>query len=152
MITVHIDKECAAPVDHAFRYVADYRHTVRYLYGLSKFEPVTELDRGLGATFDGKLRLGPVAMSSRMKIVDWAEPAVLRWKSIRGVDTCFTFRFSALEQRRSRVELSIETNLFGLAGSAMAKAIAPLVDSAAEQTGTKLAEQIAAYYTAQQNA
>ncbi|MGK8520149.1 SRPBCC family protein [Nocardia asteroides] len=146
MITIHIDEECAAPVEYAFRYVADYRNSIRYLYGLSKFEPVTAIDRGVGSIFDGSLRLGPVVLNSRMKSTAWDEPELIRSESIQGVNTRFTYRFAAVDAARSRVELLIENDFLGRTGKVMAKAIAPLVDQAAEKTGSKLAEQIAAFY------
>ncbi|RDI68150.1 SRPBCC family protein [Nocardia pseudobrasiliensis] len=152
MITIQIEEVCAAPVDYAFRYVADYRNTIHYLYGLSKFEPVTELDQGVGAVFDGSLGLGPVTLSCRMRAVDWDEPTLIRSKSVRGLDTEFTYRFAAVDAERSRVGLSIDLNFLGLAGRAMAKAVGPFIDSARKQTGTRLAEQVAAYYSAQRTA
>lgn len=152
MLTIHIEENCAAPVSAAFEYVADYRNTTKYLHGLSKFDPVNDRLRGLGAVFDGMLRLGPVAMSSRVEYVDWEETTLIRAKAIEGLDTCFTYRFSPGGEERSHVDLLIEVNFLGMAGRAMSKGIAPFLEAAAKKTGTQLAGQIADFYSAQRTA
>jgi hypothetical protein len=152
MLTIHIERVCEAPVSAAFDYVADHRHTIRYLHGLSKFDAVTEFDRGPGATFDGSLKLGPIVMNSRVRYDDWEEPTLIRAKSISGLDTCFTYRFEPVADERSRVELLIEVNFHGVAGRAMSKGIAPFLDAASGRTGAQLAEQIAAYHSARRTA
>ena len=45
--------DCEAPLDVVFAYVADYRNVPDWLFGVQTFEPVGDIDHGLGAVFDG---------------------------------------------------------------------------------------------------
>jgi len=54
--------ECSAvinaPVADVFAYVDDYRTTKDWMYGLTKIEPKTDQLRGVGATYDGTMKVG----------------------------------------------------------------------------------------------
>ncbi|MGV9482850.1 SRPBCC family protein, partial [Gordonia aichiensis] len=77
MTEVRIVEDCAASAETAFEYVNDYRKLPHFLYGIESFVPVTDQTDGLGATFDGHMKLGPASLKSRVEVVKWEKGRVI---------------------------------------------------------------------------
>ncbi len=59
MIHVRHKAVAVVPVDLAFAHIDDYRNVPDWMFGISRFVPIGDLDQGLGATYDATMQLGP---------------------------------------------------------------------------------------------
>ena len=66
--------EIGAPVDVVFDYVDDFGTTKDWMYGLHRIDPVGEQRKGLGAEYDGVMKLG-VSLTSRIRCTGY-EPII----------------------------------------------------------------------------
>jgi len=87
MIHVRHDGVAHVELDTAFAYVADHRTVPEWMYGVTRFEPVGEQVRGVGAVFDACMRIGPAAFTSRLEIVEWEDNHRIVLSSISGFRT-----------------------------------------------------------------
>ncbi|MGW4059303.1 SRPBCC family protein [Amycolatopsis sp. NPDC004747] len=147
MTEVSFTEECAAPVDVAFAYLADYRNVLGYWHGMTSFEPVGSLDRGLGSVFASAMKIGPSTLKSTIKTVEWEENARLAYRSVSGMDSATTFDLTPIDEHRSRVAFRVEFQLpGGIAGKAMERTLLPLIGAAARKTAENLVRGIAAHH------
>ncbi|EWM18740.1 SRPBCC family protein [Kutzneria sp. 744] len=145
MTEVRFVQECAAPVEAAFAYLADYRNVLDYWHGMTTFEPVGDLDRGLGATFRSETKVGPSTLKSTIRTVEWEENVRLAYRSVAGMDSATSFELTPIDGNRSQVAFRIEFQLpGGIAGKAMERTLMPFVSTAARKTAENLVRGIAA--------
>ena len=136
--TVEIDR----PVDEVFAYVDDYSRVKDWMYGLHKMEPRTEQVNGVGATFDGIMKLG-VSLSSRIRCTGWEQGRLIEMTSIKGIKNTQRWTFTDLGEGRTRVEAHITYELpGGPAGKAMAVAVKPVIGIAVKHSSEKLVENL----------
>ncbi|RDI48374.1 SRPBCC family protein [Nocardia mexicana] len=151
MTAVKIVAECAASSETAFAYVDDYRNLPNFISEISEFTPVTEQVQGVGATFDGTIRLGPVTLHSRVEIVRWEENSALAVKSIKGFEIESTFLFHAKDDGTCVVDAIVDYRVpGGIAGKVLGKTIEPFVKLAVKHTTGNLTTQIAEHHLARQ--
>ncbi len=110
--TVEHSVEIAAPVDEVFAYVDDFTTTKDWMYGLHSIEPVTEQRSGVGATYDGVMKLG-VSLTSRVRCTGYEPGRLLEISSISGVRNTQRWTFTDLGENRTRVEARISYTLPG---------------------------------------
>ncbi|PXX63002.1 ribosome-associated toxin RatA of RatAB toxin-antitoxin module [Nocardia tenerifensis] len=147
MTEVKIVEDCAASAESAFAYVNDYQNLPRFLYGIQSFTPVGAQTAGLGAAFDGHIKLGPASLKSRVEVVGWEENARIAVKSIKGIEIESTFLFHPKGDARCTVDAIVEFHVGGgLAGRALGKTIEPFVKIAVQHTTHNLITQIAAFH------
>ena len=143
-IHIHKETDCAAPLEKVFAYVTDYRKVPNWLYGVSKFVPITEVDRGLGATFDASIHLG-ITLHSTIETNAFEEGRMFGFDSIKGFRNWSTWTFEAIDDQTTRITADVYYELpGGLAGKAMGKAIEPFVKIAVKHSSEHLAEHAAA--------
>ncbi|KAA1428045.1 SRPBCC family protein [Nocardioides antri] len=134
--------EIAAPVSEVFAYVDDYSTTKDWMYGLHTMEPVTEHTSGVGATYDGVMKIG-VALTSRIQCTGWEQDRLIEISSIKGIRNTQRWTFTDLGGDRTRVDAWISYSLpGGPAGRAMAAAVKPLIGVAIRQTSEALVRNI----------
>ena len=144
MAIVEESVEIAAPVGEVFAYVDDFRNTRDWMYGLNRIEPVTEQVRGVGATYDGVMKVG-VTLKSRIRCTAWEQDRLLEIASIKGIRNTQRWTFTATAADRTRVDAWIEYLLpGGPAGKAMASAMKPFVGIAIKHTSETLVRNIEA--------
>ncbi|MEV6063480.1 SRPBCC family protein [Nocardia asteroides] len=144
MTEVRIVEDCAASAETAFEYVNDYRNLPNFLYGIESFVPVTEQTDGLGATFDGHMKLGPASLKSRVEVVKWEKGRVIGIKSIKGFEIISTFHFYPKGESLCTVDATIEYFVpGGIAGKMLGKTIEPFVKIAVKHTTDSLVAEIA---------
>ncbi len=149
MVDVHIVETCDVPAATAFDYVEDYRNTIKFLHGLTKYEAVGAQDRGLGAVYEGTMKLGPLSLTSRVQVVEWERDTLLASRSISGIDSSFQYRFTPVDAQRCQVDLTIRFAVpGGLAGKAADRAAAPFVRAAAQRTANNLVTQLVTFHNA----
>lgn len=134
--------EIAAPVSEVFAYVDDYSTTKDWMYGLRTMEPVTEHTSGVGATYDGVMKIG-VALTSRIQCTGWEQDRLIEISSIRGIRNTQRWTFTDLGGDRTRVDAWISYSLpGGPAGKAMAAAVKPLIGVAVKHTSEALVRNV----------
>ncbi|MGY1864518.1 MULTISPECIES: SRPBCC family protein [Nocardia] len=149
MTVVKIVEDCVASAESAFAFVNDYQNLPRFLHGVESFTPVGEQTEGVGATFDGHMKLGPVSLKSRIEVVRWEESYAIGVKSIKGFEIESTFLFHDKGDRLCTVDAIVDFRVpGGLAGRALGKTIEPFVKIAVQHTTHNLVTQIAAFHAA----
>jgi len=129
-IDININETVDAPLDVTFAYVADYRTIPEWMFGVRKFEPVTDKDYGLGSVFDVSLSLG-VPINTRIETVEFEEGRVIGMDSVKGFKAKSRWYFEADGPERTKVTASVSYELpFGPAGRAMGKVMQPFVKQA----------------------
>lgn len=142
-----IVEDCAASAESAFAYVNDYQNLSRFLHGIQSFTPVGAQTEGLGATFDGHMKLGPASLKSRIEVVRWEKDYAIGVKSIKGFDVESTFLFHDKSEGLCTVDAIVDYRVpGGLAGRALGKTIEPFVKIAVQHTTHNLVTQIAAFH------
>lgn len=143
MVDIHHTAIAEVPVDVGFGYVDDYRNVPKWMFGCNKFEPVGELDHGLGAVFDTAMQLGPTTLRSTVKIIEWELDKTIVLDSIKGFVNRSSWRFAALDGDRSELTVDFHYELpGGLAGKALGKIIEPFVSIAIKHTEQTLRTNI----------
>lgn len=143
MTEVRIVEDCAASAETAWAYVNDYRNLAKFLYGIESFVPVTEQTEGLGATFDGNMKLGPASLKSRIEVVRWEQNRAIGVKSIKGFQVESTFLFYPKGPDLCTIDAVIDFNTgSGIAGKVLGKTIEPFVKIAVKHTTEHLIAQI----------
>ncbi|MCM6776918.1 SRPBCC family protein [Nocardia sp. CDC159] len=147
MTEVKIVAECAASAESAFAYVNDYRNLPKFITEVDKFTPVTEQTVGVGATFDGDIKLGPAHLNSRIQVVRWEENVAIAVKSIKGFEIESTFVFHAKGANACTVDAIVDYRVpGGIAGKLLGKTIEPFVKIAVKHSTHNLTTQIADYH------
>jgi uncharacterized membrane protein len=151
MTVVTAVEECAVPVAVAFGYVNDYRTLTSWVYGAQSFGPVTEQTSGVGAKFDGAVKVGPVKLAARIEVVRWEENAVIAIKSIKGFEIESTFLFEAKDDENCVVDAVLDYRVpGGFAGRALGRTLEPLMKLTIKHTADNLRKQVLEHHARQQ--
>jgi uncharacterized membrane protein len=143
MVHIHRSSTAHAPLEVAFAYVDDYRTVPEWLFGVQKFEPVGDLDRGLGAVFDGSMKLGPTTLHSTIEVTRWKADELIAFESIKGFVNRSTWHFASAGPEATELTVDFEYELpGGLAGKALGRAIEPFVAIAVRHTEHTLREKV----------
>ncbi len=138
--TVDLD----AAVSTVFAYVDDFRTTRDWMYGLTSMEPVTDQLRGVGAAYDGVMKVG-VPLKARIACTAWEEDRLIELSSVKGIRTTQRWTFTDLGDDRTRLAAWISYTLpGGPAGKAIASAVKPVVGIAVKHSSDALARNVAA--------
>jgi uncharacterized membrane protein len=149
MVHIHHVANCQAPVDVAFAYVDDYRNATKWMFGLAKFEPTTDVVRGVGAVFDGTFQVKPISLHSTIAGIGWEENALIAFRSIKGFKNESTWRFSAIGDAQTEVTVDFSYDLpGGFAGKALGRALEPVVAMSVRHSDAALRKQIEEQYAA----
>lgn len=142
-IHIHKETDCDAPIDRVFAYVTDYRNVGEWLYGVSKFVPITEIDRGVGATFDASIHLG-ATLHSTIETTAFEEGKLFEMDSIKGFKNTSRWSFESLGPDKTRIVADVSYSLpGGIAGKALGKVIEPFVKIAVKHSSEHLAQHAA---------
>lgn len=149
MVNIHHEGACFAPLDIAFDYIDDHRTTVEWMFGLSRFIPVTEQERGLGAVFDATFQVKPITLHSTLECTDYAEQEVIGFTSVSGFTNSSTWRFHPVADEETKIVVDFHYELpGGLAGKAMGRAFEPIVALSIRHTDAALRKHIEARHRA----
>jgi uncharacterized membrane protein len=95
------------PPERAFDYFADHRHVAAVLDGVSRWEPIGEKTRGVGARYNVEIVALGLPLRSVLRLNRWQRPYAIGWVSESGLikqEGGFTFKKVS---RGVRVELRI---------------------------------------------
>lgn len=130
--------EIRRPVAEVFAYVDDFTRTKEWMYGLAKIEPVTDRKHGVGAAYDGVMKLG-VSLTSRIECTGYEVDRLLELTSVQGIRNTQRWTFTDLGGGRTRVDAWISYSLpGGPAGKAIAAAVKPFVGVAVKHSSESL--------------
>ncbi|WP_188113302.1 SRPBCC family protein [Nocardioides humilatus] len=136
--------EIAKPVGEVFAYVDDFSKTKDWMYGLHKIDPVTDFTQGVGATYDGVMKLG-VSLKSRIQCSGWELDRLIEITSVKGIKNTQRWTFTDLGEGRTRVDAHISFELpGGPAGKAMEAAVKPFIAIAIRSTSEALVRNVEA--------
>jgi carbon monoxide dehydrogenase subunit G len=128
--TVVIDR----PLDVVWDYVSDWRNATSYIFGLQKYQPIGEQERGVGTKVELAVKLGPTTQESVVEYVEWVDREVLRNVPVSGFQQGTAIRF-APEGEGTRVTIDGEFSLpGGIAGRVLGKTIEPAAKLTASQS------------------
>jgi uncharacterized membrane protein len=107
--------DVAAPPQLVWEFVTDPTRYLHFMSGITRWEVVSEQDRGLGARYRTLMRVGSAEVGGLIEVVECDEPRDLAWTSVTGIDQRGRWR---LRERaggaRTRVELRMQ---YGVAGA-----------------------------------
>lgn len=136
--------EIDAPVDVVFGYVDDFSKTQEWMYGLSKIDPVSDQLHGVGAEYDGVMKVG-ISLTSRIRCTAYEPDRSIELTSVKGIKNTQRWTFTPLDGGRTRVDAWISYTLpGGPAGAAMAAAMKPFVGIAIKHTSETLVRNVEA--------
>lgn len=114
--------------------MTDFRNTPKWFYGMTKFDPVTEETRAVGATFDAVVHIG-MPLKSVVKCIEYVEGEVFTLDSVKGVKNTTRWTFRAEPAGGCVITGDFEYKLGGgPIGKASAKLVEPLVGGAIRHT------------------
>lgn len=130
--------EVSAPRDRAFAYVNDHEHVPDWMFGVKRFEPVSEVTYGLGSSFNVVMNVGPKALSATVEVTEFVENELVRLESVKGLAAATLWRFDDTDNGTNvSVEFSYELP-GGIAGRALGAVIEPFAGQAIRHTDSAL--------------
>jgi uncharacterized membrane protein len=138
--------EIAVGIGEVFAYVDDFTNTRDWMYGLEKIDHAGGELHGVGAEYDGVMKVG-IALSSRIRCTAYEENRLIELTSVSGIRNTQRWTFTALGEDRTKVDAWISYSLpGGPAGATMAAAVKPFVGIAVRHTSESLVREVEAKY------
>jgi uncharacterized membrane protein len=118
--------DVAAPPELVWAFVTDPSRTLHFMAGVTRWEVVSEPDRGLGARYRTLMRVGSAEVGGLVETVEYDEPFDIAWTSVTGLDQRGRWRLRRIgaAPNRTRVELRLS---YGVAGGGLFGALAERV-------------------------
>ncbi len=138
MPDVTIDLDINAPSTDVFNYIADYTKCASYIYGLQYLAPLTDVTRGVGAKFEGKVKMG-ASLESCVEVTEFEEGVHYATQSFKGVKNGMDWTVTPTGDDSASVRL-VWTFDFGsgIAGRTIGKLVEPFIKIAAKQSADDL--------------
>jgi len=135
---ITITKHIEAPVETVFAYVDDHKNTTKYMKGLTRWAPTTDVTHGKDAEFEVAMKAGPRTLNSVVHITAWTENKTIAWKSVDGFTQTGRWAFAKkAEGTTATFEMDYEFG-GGIAGKMLARVADPVVRGNLEQSVTAL--------------
>jgi uncharacterized membrane protein len=106
--------DVAAPPQLVWEFVTDPTRTLHFMSGVTRWEVVSDHDRGLGARYRTLMRVGSAEVGGLVETVEYDEPSDIAWTSVTGLDQRGRWRLRPSGPNRTRVELRLS---YGVAGA-----------------------------------
>ncbi|MQA60912.1 MAG: SRPBCC family protein [Actinophytocola sp.] len=147
MVHIQHTSTCKAPIAVAFGYIDDYRTAPEWMFGLSKFEPIGDKDHGLGAVYDGSMKLGPKTLHSTVEVTGWEQDKLIALDSIKGFVNQSTWQFLSRGPEETELKVDFTYELpGGMAGKALGRVIEPVISIAIKHTEHTLRDNVERLY------
>lgn len=142
--SVSVENDVNVAADVAFAYLSDYTKIADWLYGLSELKPLTEQTRGVGAKFDGTIKLG-AKLQSLLEVVEFEEGRLMVLDSYKGIKNASRWEVVPLGDSSCRIKVTWDYDLgANIAGKALGKVVEPVVKIAAGASTKSLKEKLEA--------
>ena len=107
--------DVAAPTESVWAFITDPSRYLHFMAGVTRWEVVSEQDRGVGARYRMLMRVGSAEVGGLVEIVECDEPYDMAWTSVTGIDQRGRWRLREREgSPRTRVEFRLS---YGVAGA-----------------------------------
>jgi len=116
--------DIAVAPELVWSFVTDPTRYLHFMSGVTRWEVVSEHDRGMGARYRTLMRVGSAEVGGLVETVEYDEFRDLAWTSVTGLDQRGRWRLRARDGGRTRVELRLS---YGVAGSGVVGWIAEQV-------------------------
>lgn len=131
-----------APRDVVFAYVNGYENVPKFMFGITRFDPLTEHTVGLGTRFAAAMNVGPKTLKSTVETMEWIENELIRLEAVEGFEANTTWRF-ADGDGGTEVHVEFDYRLpGGLAGRALGTVLEPFMGQAIKHTDANLSAQV----------
>lgn len=136
--------EISAPRQFIWDWVTDPGRAMHYMHGITRFEVLSPIERGLGARYRLLMRVGSAEVGGVVEVVEYHEPTDMAWSSVTGLDQRLRFRLRELPHERTRVEIRLA---YGVAGAGFGgwlaeRVAAPTVRGHLRRTVQQLKRQV----------
>jgi acyl-CoA synthetase (AMP-forming)/AMP-acid ligase II/uncharacterized protein YndB with AHSA1/START domain len=134
---MRIERETTVDASRArvWEVVSDPGGYPAFFHGMTRFAPRDGVERGLGARFSMRMRVGSADVGGLVEIVEFDEPADMAWTSITGIDQRGRWRLREREDGRTRVVLRLSYGSpGGLLGAVSDQVSKPMVARNLERT------------------
>jgi uncharacterized membrane protein len=136
--------DIAAPPEVVWEFVADPRHYLHFMSGVTRWEVSGERSQGAGARYRMLMRVGSAEVGGLIEVVEFEPGRELAWTSVTGIDQRGRWRLRTVSPERTRVELRIS---YGVAGSGLLgwlaeRVAAPTVSGHLRRTLEQLKRQV----------
>jgi hypothetical protein len=140
--SVSVENDVNVSSDVAFAYLSDYTKITDWLYGLSELSPLTEQTRGVGAKFDGTIKLG-AKLQSLIEVIEFEEGRLMVLDSYKGIKNTSHWLVTPTGDGTCRIKVTWDYDLGGgIAGKALGKVVEPVVKIAAGASTKSLKEKL----------
>ena len=136
--------DVSATPEVVWEFVADPRHYLHFMSGVTRWEVAGERSQGSGARYRMLMRVGSAEVGGLIEIVEFDPCRELAWTSVTGIDQRGRWRLRPVSPGRTRVELRIS---YGVAGSGLLgwlaeRVAAPTVSGHLRRTLEQLKRQV----------
>jgi uncharacterized membrane protein len=118
--------DVAAPPEFVWAFVTDPARTLHFMAGVTRWEVVSEPDRGLGARYRTLMRVGSAEVGGLVETVEYDEPFDIAWTSVTGLDQRGRWRLRRIGPARNRTRVELRLS-YGVAGAGITGWIAERV-------------------------
>ena len=125
----------AAPRERVWELVSDPSNYPAFMHGITRFERKGDVERGCGARFSMRMRVGSADVGGLVEIVEFDEPGDMAWTSITGIDQRGRWRLRETEEGGTKVLLRLSYGSpGGLLGALSDQVSRPMVARNLERT------------------
>ncbi|GGO88881.1 hypothetical protein GCM10011584_16950 [Nocardioides phosphati] len=140
--SVSVENDVNVASDVAFAYLSDYTKIADWLYGLSELKALTEQTRGVGAKFDGTIKLG-AKLQSHLEVIEFEEGRLMVLDSFKGIKNTSHWLVTPTGATTCKIKVTWDYDLGGgIAGKALGKVVEPVVKIAAGASTKSLKEKL----------
>jgi uncharacterized membrane protein len=113
-----------APRAEVWDFVTDPANYCEFIEGATRWEVVSDNDRGLGARYRMLLKVGSAQVGGLIEVVEWSPPGDMAWSSVMGIDQRGRWRLREASGGRTRLTFRFA---YGVAGGGISALIAERV-------------------------
>lgn len=113
-----------APRDVVWDFVTDPSRYCEFLDGATRWDVISDEERGLGARYRMLLKVGSAEVGGLIEVVEWTPPTDMAWSSVTGIDQRGRWRLRETSDGRTRLNFRFA---YGVAGGGITAMIAERV-------------------------
>lgn len=143
-MNVAVSTDVDASREAVWAVISDPAQMLHVIESITRWEPVSEPDRGLGARYRMLMRVGSTEIGGLVEMVEWRAPAELAWNAVTGIDQRGRLRLRERPDGRTRVELRLAYATTGAFpwGWIAERVAAPMVASNLRKALAQLSRQV----------
>ncbi len=136
--------EISAPPQAVWEYVSDPARYLHFMSGITRWEVVSDADRGLGSRYRMLFRVGSAEVGGLIEVIEYVERRDMAWTSVTGLDQRGRWRVRQRPGGRTRVELRLSYGVAGagLFGWVAERIAAPIVSGHLDRSVRQLKRQV----------